>query len=691
MTTVIFSYALLGFVSGNDVANDGRWAAAFLSNFHFENVGTNYFTASRAPSPLQNFWSLSVEEQFYFVYPTLFLVLAKAKVRLSLRTRLTFALVIVIVISYWLSVAQTTSHPLAAYFSPFTRAWELALGALVAVGTPWLKRIPSRLCALLSWLGLLAILVPAFAFSTHTAYPGSLVAVPVVGAATIIAAGTAIPRLGTESLLGLSTFRWLGQRSYSLYLWHWPILIIFAENAGKTTLPVSENILLVLLALAISVVTFRVIERPIRHWRLTPKQSLVLGMGLSIVTIGLLTVLIYNHSVSTVPGRPVAAASSKSVTKLVERAAHIQNVPTAARSSLQDAPNDWGGYANKRCTPTVAQSSEPICILGDRNGKQEMVILGDSHALMWLEAFNSIAMQAHWKLVDLGKPSCPADLVTPINPPGFGPAGGPYTVCNQWHRWAIRWINRANPNLLVITQESNVYYFTANQWRKGMLSLLKSIKAPKTRKVILGNIPVLPEAGPTCLAAHIHDIQACSAPRAVAVSPFTQAERSAALSGGAGYIDTTPWFCSATCTAIVGNYDVYLDQKHLTATYSMYLRGVLAQALFNTSSSGTSGDVPSDLFTGVGRPQTGATLSGGYWLVAQAASDNAAVTKVEFRVTGGLLRSSLIGTGTKSPVGWLAHWNTATVGNGTYEMQSVAYDSAGKSIRSKPIWITVNN
>ena len=145
LVTVAFAYVLLGAASGNSAANDGRWAAAFLSNFHFEAVGTNYFTASLPPSPLQNFWSLSVEEQFYVVYPTLFLIVASVKSRISLRTRLTFVLGITIAASYWWSVVQTGSNPSAAYFSPFTRAWELALGALIAVNTHRLKAAPAAM------------------------------------------------------------------------------------------------------------------------------------------------------------------------------------------------------------------------------------------------------------------------------------------------------------------------------------------------------------------------------------------------------------------------------------------------------------------------------------------------------------------------------------------------------------------
>ena len=250
------------------MANDGRWAAVFLSNFHFAAVGTNYFTAKLPPSPLQNFWSLSVEEQFYFVYPTLFFVIARLKGRWSLQAKLAVVLAVVIVASYWFSVTQTASAPTQAYFSPFTRANELALGALVAVGTPWLKRLPAALAAGLSWAGLGAIALAAVLFTAQTPYPGSAVALPVLGAALVIAGGVVAPRAGAEGLLGLGPFQWLGKRSYALYLWHWPILIIAAEAADKSSLSLADNLGLILGAVVISMASYRLVENPIRHWRL---------------------------------------------------------------------------------------------------------------------------------------------------------------------------------------------------------------------------------------------------------------------------------------------------------------------------------------------------------------------------------------------------------------------------------------
>ena len=169
--TVIAVYAVLGAAYGYPTAIDARWTAVFLANFHFAQAGTGYLAAQQPPSPLLNFWSLAVEEQFYLVYPLLFMVLASVRTRWSQQAKLVAGLGVVIVVSFGLSVAQTATNPTVAYYSPLTRAWELALGALLAVGTNWLLKIPRPIGAAITWLGLAAIVFAAVDFNATTAVP----------------------------------------------------------------------------------------------------------------------------------------------------------------------------------------------------------------------------------------------------------------------------------------------------------------------------------------------------------------------------------------------------------------------------------------------------------------------------------------------------------------------------------------
>ena len=695
VVTVIASYLLLGFVSGDAVANDGRWAAVFLSNFHFEEVGTNYFTAKLPPSPLQNFWSLSVEEQFYFVYPTLFLLIARLKGRLSQQTKMVIVLVLVIVVSYWFSVTQTAAQPTAAYFSPFTRAWELALGALVAVGTPWLKNMPALGAAALTWVGLAAIAVAAFAFTAQTPYPGSLVAFPVFGAALVIAGGVAAPWLGAERLLGLGPFQWFGKRSYSLYLWHWPILIIAVEHAGKSSLPLADNLLLILLAVVISMASYRLVENPIRHWKLPSSTTVAAGIITVVATVLILSLVIRLESTQGAPSGQRAAPNVHAVLREVDAARSITKVPDTLSPGLAQAATDYGGRdENYSCEAGETQTTEKLCYLGDVRARRLLIVYGDSHAVMWLPAFISIAKSAHMKLLVLGKPYCPAANVVVASPPGLGAPGSPYVACEGWHRWAVRVINRLSPSMLIVSQDSTYSApgptgFTSLQWQNGLTNLFNEISGSHTERVFLGNIPILSQSGPTCLSVHLDDAQACSRPTTLSYRHLDQAEYSVTSSLGIRYIDPTPWFCSKVCTAIVGSYCVYMDTFHVSAVYAAYLHKALAQAIFTSAPPLTHFQLK--FSARVVAPSKGAIVSGNYLLYGGGSLGNTPVTKVEFRLSGQGLTNALACSGIRTSFGWLCSWATSHVPNGRYVLHSVAYSAAGESVQSKAVSFSVRN
>jgi peptidoglycan/LPS O-acetylase OafA/YrhL len=590
LATVFSSYIFLGNVLANGVANDGRWAAVFVSNFHFESIGTSYLTAHLPPSPLQNYWSLSVEEQFYLVFPTLFLLVARARGTLSLQKRMTVVLIAVIVLSLGLSVVQTASSPAAAYFSPFTRAWELALGGLIAVSTSLLRKFPIGLANVMTWAGLGMILLAAFSFDDLTPYPGSAVVVPVVGAGLTIAGGVVARGRGAELVLGTQPFQWLGRRSYGWYLVHWPILIIATESQRNLLLPGWEKALLMVGALGVAGILFRLIEDPVRHLQ-TPKiQTVVVGGVTVFATVVVLSVVVAMNSVGYRNYPVVPAANLASVTRELVAASSITNVPHTLVPSVDQASSDWGGnFESTMCISGVEELTSHICVLGDTHAEKLVVALGDSHVLMWLPALDWIAKKDHLRLVVLSHWFCPTVVVTIQNPPGSGSVGRAYTACNKWRQWAIHWVNRNRPSVLLVSNE-DLYqtpahsstapsFFSADAWQSGMTKLLEQIQVPGLRKVILGNIPVLSQVASVCLSNHVGNVQACSAPAAAATLSFRQSEQNAAASTGAEYIDTTPWFCSSRCNAIVKNYIVYMDQFHVTATYGRHLERVLGAAL----------------------------------------------------------------------------------------------------------------
>ena len=359
---------------------------------------------------------------------------------------------------YW-SIVQTIANPSNAYFSPFTRAWELAIGGLIAVFATTIVHIPGWARASATWLGLGSIVLTAFWFSATTQFPGWAALLPVCGTVLVVAGGIGHPRFAAGHLLGVPPIRWLGRISFSLYLWHWPVLMLAAQ---RSTQPLSgmTRLSCVVVAVVLAQLTFVAVEQPFRsaHWMKEvaartdwqrARRSLAVGAGAVMVALwaSTFTLVRADHAIAaasiqdlptdpTIP--PLSAAvphasvhnrlgaltsdSSKvaldreqrRIESTVHSAAQLTAMPANLDPPLLQIGTTRSGPYWK-CLQGTSTISPTPCYFGDPNAHDLLVVFGDSHAVQWMGPLDPYAKSRELRLALFSKASCPLP-----NLPGFG-------------------------------------------------------------------------------------------------------------------------------------------------------------------------------------------------------------------------------------------------------------------------------
>jgi peptidoglycan/LPS O-acetylase OafA/YrhL len=591
ISTVIVSRFFAPPLQVQPTAIDGLYTTFYGLNYRLAIEGTQYLHQGSAPSPLLHFWSLGVEEQFYVFWPLLVVIIGFIGRRF--RTPLLFlALVAIAIISYRYSISVTETSAPWAYFSLHTRAWELSLGALVAVGAGQLARLPKRVATLGAWAGLITVVASAFVFSDATHYPGSLAMVPVAAAAVLIACGCGQAR-GPERILREPLLQCIGRVSYSWYLWHWPLLVMVPLIVGHP-LGWIGRLGVVWLSLATAVLTYFAIENPARHTARRNWQGFSMGLIVSGAVVAASALVVSNLPAVTGSGAAVhitvAQDSTPAVVAEMQQAVatgvKTGEAPSNLTPTTSQAAQDLPAADSTNCHASFATINQGPCVYGDPAGTKTAVIVGDSHADMWLPAFNQAGLTQHWRVVDWTKSSCPVASITVYN----SSLNRTYTECDTWRKSVLTRIAALKPDAIFVSDSENVVggSVSPEQWSAANLSTLRTLQSTTTAKVtLIQDVPVPAYDMPGCVAQHLSSVQKCTFSTTKAYSFPARHRQLAADAKSAGFnvVDPQGWICTTTtCPAIVGNYLVYRDDTHLTAQFSTWLAPMVEPLL--TSSNG---------------------------------------------------------------------------------------------------------
>ncbi len=571
-----------------NVADDAVFSALYAMNLHLASEGNDYLKSDDAVSPLIHYWSLSIEEQFYLGLPLLVLALVLVN-RTYRRVALIGALCLVVVVSLLRSITMTPDNGVDAYYSLSTRAWEFGIGGLIALFAPAMLKVPRLVAIAGSWLGVALIAFAGIAYDNQTAFPGSAALVPVVGAALVIAGGAREHTMGAESLLGSGPAQWIGKLSYSLYLWHWPVLV-FLPLALDKPMNTGWTLTAIAISLVLSILTYKLVESPIRELSMRTPIWLAPGLGLSAATAA--AALVFAATLPALNGTgvpaeaaPVAAAAGKSqattVSAALEAGLGTVAVPSNLTPKVQDAEED-NDYANG-CHLDFLTVSQPACAFGkaDAPAARTMVLFGDSHAAQWFAPLKDLSEARGWKLLQRTKSGCPAAKIAPQS----DSLRRSYTECSDWRKDRVEELVKLGPALIVVGQADVVPGISVkdDEWAAATVETLLALRASGALVVVLGDNPTAPQDPVACVAEHLKDVQPCTYTRTVGyrAQPERQAVLGAALkSGGFDLVPTTDWICGAErCPSVVGNLLVYRDTNHITRTFSKYLTPVLEPIL----------------------------------------------------------------------------------------------------------------
>ncbi len=580
VATTVAAWFVLSELRFPPVAGDAAAAALYVSNIRFAANAIDYLGAEVAPSPLLHFWSLGVEEQFYLFWPLIVLL----SLRLLTLGRLWLMIGSVVIGSLVLALIWTDIAAPWAFFSLPTRAWQLGVGALIAIGVLRLPgRTPPLLAGSLVWLGLAIIAIATVAITKDTPYPGTTAIIPVVGTALVILGGSHASTLPSR-MLATAFPRWVGRISYSLYLWHWPILVLVPIALGIDSLAL--NLGLVVVAALIAWASTELIEVPIRHGRLLPmrpKMSVIAAIGASIlVAAGALAAGVLSQGPRDVPGGvDHVPPGSMTIPDPVRSGPVPDDLVPPLTGAYWDLPD---GYADD-CHLDFGEVEPPDCTYGPADAETTVLLLGDSHAQQWLPALQVLAEDRGWRLRAITKAACPMIDATVWN----GPLKRDYRECDEWRARALELIEAEQPELVFVSS-ANMYDIVDEEgrrledgveetWAAALSSYLSSL-TQRAPVVVLADTPRVGYDPAECLASSA-GVEDCDIDRERMVdAAYAELEADAVAAAGANLVSATEWLCfEEDCPLVRGSMLVYRDRHHLTATFATRLSGRVGAAI----------------------------------------------------------------------------------------------------------------
>jgi peptidoglycan/LPS O-acetylase OafA/YrhL len=614
-------------------------SAGYVQNWVLAGTEVDYLSPVIPPTPVQHFWSLSVEEQFYFVWPVLLLAtawLTRHRRRRVRRIAVGSVMLAVTVVSLGYGLWATATDPAGAYFFSTTRMWEFSVGGLLALAMQsgiravgdW-GHLPSPqgpgdhhvLAGVLSWAGLAAIAASAMLYTERTAFPGYAALLPVAGALAVLAAGPVRGLWSPAPLVRLRATQLVGDMSYSLYLWHWPLIVLFPLVVGDPGLGRLDRVCVLVLAFVLSWLSLTLVENRFRSGRPDVASDVAIAGDAdgdrparpgvlrrlrrpgAAVVIGALTagvVAVAGGAWLNVHGRvaDARAAADRAFAAGTPCFGGTALVDPSCEPPLGDlvTPNPAGAVDDlkasvgwRECFASREATVMHNCTFGPADADFHLVLFGDSHALQWFSAVREISRTRGWRLTTVLRASCTPNSAYMIRKPR--------AEAERCHNWALGAIDKiaADPTVdAVVTTAYNNKTWEPDGELDGYQAGIRGYRDAWARFAANGAQVVVLRDTPRPLGTMLRCVaetpsgEGCDRARTAATArgdkwgdrPDAMLVAAEQSPQGVPVLDLTDAFCTKRrCPAVIGNVLVYADSNHMTPTFSRSLVPVLEERL----------------------------------------------------------------------------------------------------------------
>jgi peptidoglycan/LPS O-acetylase OafA/YrhL len=558
MATLVLAFLFIPETQWVSLVDEIIYSAFHVENLHLMRTSVDYLARTEPPSAVQQFWALSIQVQFYALLPLVFLAALPLVQRLKQVAPLLLVAFGLFVASLSYSVYASLHTPDSAYFNPLTRGWEFLAGVLIAVLMPRLV-IGFKVRQWMALVGIVLLVTCGVVVPREAAFPGYVALIPVSAAICLLLAGSGDTVPFVNRLLCHPWLQALGAISFSVYLWHWPLLVLYLEYTGVSGVGFVPGLAIMATAIGLAVLTTRFVEQPFK------KKAPVIQHPLRPYITGFLFFVPAAVTGGAIKYHFNAVIDERSVSEghyLEHSAIEIQaDASDVAYQHFLTVKSALPEPYVVDCHQHTADPEVDVCAYGDTEAEVVVALVGGSHAVQWLPALDEIGHQLNFKVLNITKSHCP-----------FGALDGSHASCVEWNERVIDHLTKIKPAAVITNSTRSGTKDRAEYVPEPYVDQWEALAQANIQVIGIRDNPQFEFDAVHCIARNKAEPLQCAKAKAEVLLEEDPAIDVVDQLPNLRLVDMTEYLCSDDmCPTVAADMLIYRDREHLSVPYVKFL------------------------------------------------------------------------------------------------------------------------